>query len=290
MNRVVASMDYRFTETEKFSDIAQRFGTTVDILMKLNGINPPYPVYIRDLPVEKVQSFKSVLKVPCVTNGRDSFESYYKKAYDTIGVQYRSSEELVRISNELAANSSPGSVNINYRDISPGRHGMDCYIRINRAGQTSLFYFPCYPESVSDSNSASYSAVSILGRSEPFQYYTGSGPRTVSVSFEMHCEMCGDIDYVYNLVSNIESACYPNYGNAVSATKVTFHVANNINITGIISSVDTDYSGPILYTDLDPYSGRTYPRYAVVKINFSVTECTGNSFSSSQIAQLGGMR
>lgn len=287
----MASMDYKFTESEKFSDIAEQYGTTVDAIMRLNGITPPYPTYIRDLPVEKVQSFKSIIKVPCVTNGRDSFESYYKRAYDTIGVKYRSADELIRISNELAAKSAVGSVNLSgHADITPGRSSKECYITIHRNGYQRTMWFPCYPESVSDSNVANYSAQNILGRSEPFQYYTGSGPRTVNVSFEMHCEMCDDINYVYELVDEVQSACYPNYSSAVAATKVTFHVAHNININGIIPSVDTEFSGPILNTLIDPYSQTPYPRYAVVKLSFSVIEVTGNAFSSSNIATFGGRR
>lgn len=291
MNNPMASMDYKFTESEKFSDIAEQYGTTVDAIMRLNGITPPYPTHVRDLPAETVQSFNSTIKIPYVANGRDSFESYYKRAYNTIGVQYRSAGELVRISNELAAKSVAGSVNLSgHADITPGRSSKDCYITLHRNGVQRTLWFPCYPDSVTDTNSANYSPQSILGRSEPFQYYTGSGPRTVSVSFEMHCEMCDDINYVYGLVDEVQSACYPNYGSAVAATKVTLHIARNININGIIPNVDTEFSGPILNTTIDPYSQLPYPRYAVVKLSFSVTEVTGNAFSSSNIANFGGRR
>ena len=157
--------------------------------------------------------------------------------------------------------------------------------------QPQNIYFPCYPESVSDSNQASYSAESILGRSEPFQYYTGSGPRSVSIKFQMHTDMVDDINYVYTVADRVEACCYPRYGSGIAATKVRLHVGANIDITGIISNVSTDYSGPILdITGNTAIDSMAVPRYAVVDIGFSVTEVTGNPPSYSQISASGGRR
>lgn len=287
----MSSMDYKFNKNERFFDIANNNHTTVDAIMRMNSISPPFPTYVNQLPESTLKSLNGSLKLPCVTTGGDSYESYQNTAKNVTGIIYKSAKDLVSISNILSSDITLRTSGVSIQsNLTPGYTKKDCYIKIHRAGKVSTFWFPCYPESVSDQNSASYTPQNILGRSEPFQYYTGSGPRTVNVSFEMHCEMCGDIDYVYKLVDNIESACYPNYGSAVAATKVTFHVANNITIRGIIPNVSTEYSGPILDTVQDPYSSAEYPRYAVVKLSFSVTEVTGSAFSSSDIASFGGRR
>lgn len=289
---------------ETLSSIASTFGTTTDEICKVNNIQPPYPIYVEDLftDVDNDENVdKDTINLPFITNGNQSFENYYKTAYDTTGIDYESpliyEQQLL---NSYSVDTPKYSYNVNTsftdRDISPGRIGKACWISINGKSMT----FPCYPQSVSDSNTANYNPVSILGRSEPFQYYVNSGPRVVSVDFQMHCEMVDTSitglkqdNYVYNLVHFIESSCYPNYGkNAIAAPRVKLHIANNIQITGIISSVSTKYDGPIL--DMGSYNNSqgyiSNPQYSMVNISFSVTEVTGTPFSQSQIAELGGYR
>ena len=270
----MASMDYEFHNNEKVADVASQFNTTVDTIMRLNNVQPPYPKYIRDLPHEVIKN--GTIELPYVANGRQTFESYYNTASEVLGVNYVDVNALEETLLYNSSNRYYSSTDFINTDISPGRSHKDCYIQTSNGG---FKWFPCYPESVSDSNSASYSAVNILGRSEPFQYYTGSGPRTVSVKFQMHTDMCNDVNYIYSIADLVEACCYPNYGNGVAATRVTLHVAGNITITGIIPSVSTDYSGPII-------DGK----YAVVDLSFSVTEVTGNPPSYASIAARGGRR
>lgn len=286
----MASMDYDFQDYEKIADVASEFNTTVDEIMRINNVLPPYPTYVRDLPQEVIEN--GTIKLPFVTNGRQTFENYYNTAAETLGVEYETAavceeETLRNYTARYYSRQEFGDV-----DVRPGKNLPMCYIIIDGRQWT----FPCYPESVSDSNTANYNAVSILGRSEPFQYYTGSGPRTVSVKFDMHAEMMRemydpDTTYVYRLVSAIEAACYPNYGSGIAAPAVTFVVANNIQIRGIISSVNTDYDGPILdMGDTNNANPMSMPKYAKVGISFSVTEVTGTPFSKAEITRNGGWR
>lgn len=287
----MASMAYEFRQHEKIADVASQFNTTVDTIMKLNNVQPPYPKYIEDLPSDVIEN--GTIELPYVANGRQTFESYYNTAAETIGVEYENVENLnetllLNASDRyLSAKNFGGSGT----DVRPtGRSVIDCFLHIhNGVGETILF--PCYPESVGDQNQASYSAVNILGRSEPFQYYTGSGPRTISVKFQMHVDM-DSVDDIYQIASAVESCCYPNYGSGISAIKVTFQVGNSVRITGIITSVSTDYSGPIL--DMDPNSqnaGAMHdPKYAVIDLSFSITEVTGNPPSHAEIFSKGGRR
>lgn len=268
----MAYVDYKYRPTDKIADVASEFNTTVEEIMRINNVQPPYPMYVAQLPNNVIGN--GFLRTPFVTNGHQSFETYFNTALRTLGAEYENANSLDSFI-MLNMASYSGIDYFSDWDARPGRSAKDCYIAVNGM----CIWFPCYPESVSDSNSASYSSENILGRSEPFQYYTGSGPRTVSVGFEFHTDMCGDVNYIYKIADVVESACYPNYGGTIAASKVVFHCANNITIRGIISSVSTKYSGPIIDN-----------KYAVVNLDFSVTEVTGNPPSASQIASIGGRR
>lgn len=268
----MAYVDYKYRPTDKIADVASQFNTTVEEIMRINNVQPPYPTYVAQLPSNVIAN--GFLRTPFITNGHQSFETYFNTALKTLGASY---EDVNSLDSFIMLNMANYS-GIDYFadwDVRPGRSAKDCYIVVNGIGM----WFPCYPESVSDSNSASYSSENILGRSEPFQYYTGSGPRTVSVDFEMHTDMCGDVNYVYKITDLVESACYPNYGGAIAASRVIFHCSNNITIRGIISNVSTKYSGPIIDN-----------KYAVINLSFSVTEVTGDPPSTGQIASIGGRR
>lgn len=311
----MAYMVYEFRGNEKISDIASQFNTTIEEIMKINNVSPPYPQYAKDLPdyVLKGEN-KNQLEVPFVTNGKQSFESYNNNAYNNLGVNYRTAENLKA---HMYGNlDERQSVEKSFRNLRPGRNPIDCYIsaftdmgsigtnNINNSkyGYTS-WQFPCYPESISDSNSANYNPVNILGRSEPFQYYQHSGPRSVNVSFTMHSDCVPqNLDYIYKLVAFIEACCYPRYDTNIAATKVIFHCAKNIHITGIIKSVSTKYSGPIL--DMNPGASGNYvgntdnnaviydsaKKYAVVDVDFTIEEVTGNPPSFYDIVNVGGYR
>lgn len=283
----MAYMDYDFQNYEKVADVASEFNTTVDEIMRVNNVTPPYPTYIRDLPKDVIRG--GTIKMPYVTNGRQTFENYYNTAANTLGVEYKNAEtyEEETLRNYTARYYSRKDFDGNI-DIRPGKFWPQCFITIDGV----QWHFPCYPESVSDSNTANYSSVSILGRSEPFQYYNNSGPRTVSAKFRMHVDMVDsqrdpNSDYIYRLAAAIESTCYPNYGNGVAMSPVTFQVANNIRITGIISSVSTSYDGPLLDMMDGPNRGTEsdmlIPKYAIVDIDFSITEVSGNCWSRTDI-------
>lgn len=303
-------MVYNFTDNEKITDIASQFNTTVEEIMRINNVSPPYPILAKDLPTSiKGEGNTNLISVPLVTNGNQSFESYNFNSYKNMGVYYNSPTTLKRSMYNNA--NYKQSINVDFKNIRPGRQAVNCYIAAStNTGQQgystngdinefAALYFPCYPDSVSDSNQASYSSQTILGRSEPFQYYTGSGPRTVSVDFTLHSDMFpNNLNYIYQLTNFVEACCYPRYGNNIAATKVIFHCAKNIHIVGIITSVSTKYSGPVL--DMQPgptgdYNGSIMrePKYAVVDLSFSVTEVTGDPPAFSNVASMfnnGGMR
>lgn len=323
----MAYTDYEFRDTDKIADVASQFNTTIEEIMRINNVQPPFPMYVKDLPKDVINHTSSngevrqYLQVPFVTNGQQSFESYNTNSQNTLGIQWYSANSLQR----NMYNNAYGSANNNtYTNVSPhqygfGKHGVACWIASSHGASPygnnirdfsykdkfSAWNFPCYPDSISDSNQASYSPQTIIGRSEPFQYYTGSGPRTVSVDFTLHSDMMcitkeetnyDRLNYIYKLVAFIESCCYPNYNSAIAANKVTFHCTDSIHIVGIITSVSTKYSGPILNmttTDGTYVDGNfTHPKYAIVDISFTVTEVSSNNNipDASYVMNNGGFR
>ena len=144
-----------------------------------------------------------------------------------------------------------------------------CKLVINGGG---TIYFPCYPESYSDSHQAAVGSQTPLGRSEPFQIYQNSGPRTVNVSFRMHREMTHVTD-IGAIVSAVQACCYPIGTDMTIIPRVELTLANNCYIKGIIKSVSTDWSDTII-------SGL----YMMVTLGFSVEECTGQPKTFADVA------
>ena len=170
-----------------------------------------------------------------------------------------------------------------------------CFIKIDG----TEYYFPCYPEKFTDTRQANYTSQNPLGRSEPFQIYQNSGPRTVSVSFRMHREMLNDDilaskqNHIDILVCAIQSATYPMaYGSHIPP-RVQLVLGDSCSITGVIEgSVSAEWGETIVESYLDdsrlsdPRLGEE--RYQVVDLSFSVTEVTGNPITSNMTSRIFG--
>lgn len=137
---------------------------------------------------------------------------------------------------------------------------------------------PQYPESIGDSNTATFATTPILGRSAPIATYSYSGPRTVDFKFMLHRDMMNDIslvsttmkisedeDVVDALVRRMHSAVLPKYTNitkAVNPPILAVRIGNDIYIKGVVNgSVSVNKSGPII-------NGK----YAVIEISFNMIE------------------
>lgn len=140
--------------------------------------------------------------------------------------------------------------------------GGSVYLTVN--GQ--YFGIPCYPTSISDSLSVSHTSNTVAYRTEPYYNYSGSGPRVVSISLNLHREMAGAVGlYVDDLVRAVQSACYPKTG-ASNAIETVFCAGSDIYIRGIITgSVSVTYGGPIIDA-----------KYNVIDLSFSITEVKGD--------------
>lgn len=110
--------------------------------------------------------------------------------------------------------------------------------------------FPVYPESVSDSAHATYTAMpDMLYQYEPWNLYTSSGPRTQTFSFDFHRDMwTGDHrdGKANELIRACMANCYPMYrGSAVYTARVTLYVAGKALISGILTDVAVSWDGPL---------------------------------------------
>jgi len=137
---------------------------------------------------------------------------------------------------------------------------------------------PCWPESVQDNTSATWSQeMTTYQHYEPQNTYKQSGPRTVSCTFVIHRAMwTGNQDdgNSERLVAYMQSACYPDYDKqSAEPPRVTLTIGNSIRIVGILTSLNTKFSGPI-----GPDT-----KYDCVDISVQITEESENVLSTSAV-------
>lgn len=161
---------------------------------------------------------------------------------------------------------------------------MNNYIIFHHIGTTEVPYsieLPVSPTSLTESASANFVSTSILGRNAPVYTYTYSGPRQVSINMVIHREMTGNsafttygnssrVDYYYKrqfdsldiLMDSLRAVVVSSKTyEGTTPPKITLCLDNQIKITGVVSSVNTQYSLPII-------NGK----YQVATIAFTVNE------------------
>lgn len=125
------------------------------------------------------------------------------------------------------------------------------YTQISLHSSLSNTYvnIPVYPEEVSDGFAAEYSQMQeLLYQYEPWQVYTSSGPRSNTYKFTFHRDMWGDHSdgEANKIVRFCQANCYPRYsGSAVHSAIVTLYINGKVVISGILTKVDVNWSGPL---------------------------------------------
>ena len=253
---IMEYLAYDFNSTDTFEDTAAFFGTTVTDLLRVNNLSSPPPVYIKDEPslVDENGNFKTLL-IP------NPDTKYIHDGVDTT---------KSNISNVRLIGDDRGGLGRIVGFASQNK----CFLVVEGVG---MAVFPGYPDGYSDSHQASVSSQTPLGRSEPFQIYQNSGPRTVNVSFKMDREMTRTTE-IGDIVGIVQSACYPVQRNATIIPRCTLVIGNNCSITGIITSVNTNWSDTIIAD-----------QFMVVTLDFSIQECTGNPKTAGVVRGLRGV-
>lgn len=161
----------------------------------------------------------------------------------------------------------------------------------------TLIAIPTYPESISDAMNINYSTTTPLSRSAPIYSYVNSGPRSFSVSLNLHRDMMNDInvassnlkisnlddqDYVDIMIKQLNAAVLPRYAAAekmVNPPIVAVRFGNDIFCKGVLTGgLTTTYTGPILRTD----------KYAQVNIDFTISEI--DPYDADTVMNLGHYR
>ena len=140
--------------------------------------------------------------------------------------------------------------------------------------------FPCYPSDISDGYRANFDTMpDLLYQYEPWQVYKGSGPRSSTISFDIHRDMwsgnhldgkCAD------LLRFCEANCYAEYnGAAVNTATVTLYIHGQPFISGIMTDVTPSWDGdsPI---GLDGF-------YLHLKLSITITEVATERLNYSTV-------
>lgn len=232
---------YTFTPTDTYEFVAREFSTTTAMIAKINNITENLPKYIKDT---KQLKGKNKILVPLIGNGGTWTTPQYYYTVDR--------KESANVTGYAASSSTLyGS-------------GGGVTLIVNGMG----FAIPCYPKSLSDSVGVTFNSGQLFTSTEPYFVFHHSGPRTVSVAFQLHREMRGiDNDgYIDSIASVLKAACYPVHDGWMGS-EVILIVGSDIYIRGIISgSVSVSYSGPII-------DGK----YNVIDISFSIDEVQGGT-------------
>ncbi len=261
----MAYSDYKYSEDDSFVSIANFYGITVSELMRINNMDfPPHA----NKPSEYID-LQSTLKVPDILNG-------------TATLEIEDTDEFV------FSNRSDSRYTNSYGVGLSGQIGFasqwKCWLLVEGVG---IAYFPCYPDSYSDSHNVSFSQQTVLGRSEPFQVYQNSGPRSVSVSFKMHREMTHTTP-IGDIVGIVQAACYPTNNDTTIAPRCTLVIGDNCKITGVIGNVSTNWSDTILNRSPGGAFASVSGIYSMVDLSFSITECTGSPKIAAEVRSLNG--
>ena len=109
---------------------------------------------------------------------------------------------------------------------------------------------PAYPEELGDGRNANYTTMpDLIYQYEPWQVYESSGPRSNTYQFHLHRDMWSgnhNDGKANDLIRFCEAQVYPNYsGASVNTAIVTLYVAGQSLISGILTNVSVDWSGPI---------------------------------------------
>jgi hypothetical protein len=127
---------------------------------------------------------------------------------------------------------------------------LDSFIYFHHLDKVAYFV---PPESMTDSNRASFGVSTPLGRPNPIFTWNGSGARSVDFNIPLHTDMMkilrpGDIiDSVEEMKNTIETVCLPSYSQAqkmINPPVVTVNIKKQLTITGVVNgSVSKTYSG-----------------------------------------------
>lgn len=259
--------------------------------MKLSGISDIAKGKWKN-PLDKLKD----LKLPSTGNkdldklGEKVIGSVNSKIDNQVGKVLSKANNILGQYNEILGENNPsGNIAKTYRDsVTP---------RLDYSGSTNKNvystvkeYIPCYiinlvtgtriefditPDSIEDSNNASFDSQSIRGRSSPYQGYSESGPRTISYSVTLHHDLCKD--GLLNTVNKLKALTYPEYGGILQLPLCLVRLGDMIHCKAIVGDVGVSWQKPI-----------RDGIYLVADISISFTEVVDTPYGAGEIESSGG--
>lgn len=114
-------------------------------------------------------------------------------------------------------------------------------------GTDIVFTLPCYPDQISESQSANWSQSQPLGRSSPISTFTGTGYRTFGLNFRLHREMVnGDEEYIDRILVELRRSVFPFYVEKGLQPPVTTFQFGKFRCKGYVESVSFSWQKPII--------------------------------------------
>lgn len=173
---------------------------------------------------------------------------------------------------------------------------VDNYIYFGHLDKFAIL--PSYPEQIEDSMTTTFASTYSLSRTAPIFSYIYSGPRTITISLNLHRDMMYQVntnvsnlkdnvveigeDYVDVLIRLLQSISVPKYvasQKSILTPWVAVRFGNDIFIKGIVNgNINVTRKLPILSDG----------KYAQVSIGFSVSEM--DPYDAVSIAEKGSFR
>ena len=192
------------------------------------------------------------------------------------------------------------SININASSFGSDLIEQSAYIYIYHLpsdvqGEGTLIYIPQWPDQINDSLNSTFNSTSALSRSAPVFSYINSGPRTVSVSLQLHRDMMDEVnfkhcnvkpddgdDYVDMFIKKLLAVALPNYHNEnkeVEPPMVAVKFGDQLFIKGVVNGgVSVEYTKPLLVGN----------KYSTVNVSFQVSEI--DPMDAISISKVGSFR
>lgn len=185
-----------------------------------------------------------------------------------------------KASNELGSYVRPKAILERGWSVNELAPFEDNYIYISHLDNDYKFWrIPVTPEEISESMESNFGSTTALGRSAPVFTYSHSGPRSMTITINLHRDLMDDInqgwsnsklgygeDYVDNLIKAIQAISVPRYNlsnKAVEPPLIAIRLSNEIFIKGVVSGgVSVTHRLPILSNN----------KYAQISISFTVSE------------------
>lgn len=116
---------------------------------------------------------------------------------------------------------------------------------INQVTEEKIVFYTL-PDDISESYSASWDNSEVRGRSAPYHGYSGNEARSVSYSFTLYEDLCGE-SYM-DIIDALKRLVYPKYnGSIVIPPYCILKIGDMVNrVTAIVNSVSVSWGGTVI--------------------------------------------